>query len=77
MLTVSQAPNELERYESLDILLADSTVACDVSLSTLAAQTAALVPLDLVDLVDRVRLISIERVMDAVYEFLSRSPPSA
>jgi peroxin-6 len=54
-----QAPNESERYEILDVLLADSILACDVSLSTLATQTAALVASDLVDLVDRAHLISI------------------
>jgi len=66
-----QAPNESERYEILDVLLADSILACDVSLSTLATQTAALVASDLVDLVERAQLISIQRVMSATYEFIS------
>lgn len=58
-----QAPNELERYEILDALLAESSLAYDVSLSTLATHTAALVASDLVDLVERAHLLSIERVM--------------
>lgn len=66
-----QAPNELERHEILDALLADSILAADVSLSTLATQTAALVASDLVDLVERTHLISIERAMSATYELIS------
>ena len=58
-------PSESERYEILDALLSDSALAPDVSLPTLATQTAALVASDLVDLVDRANLISIERVMGA------------
>ncbi|KAG8804311.1 peroxisomal assembly protein, partial [Serendipita sp. 399] len=56
------APNEEERMAILDILLPGSSLGSDISLSTIAAQTAALVADDLVDLVARVRLNSIHRV---------------
>ena len=67
MLIFSQAPSEPERFEILNALLWDSVLAPDVSLSTLATQTAALVASDRVGFVERARLISIERIMAAMY----------
>jgi SpoVK/Ycf46/Vps4 family AAA+-type ATPase len=65
---VCQAPNESERYESLNALLVDCNLASDVRLATLATQTAALLASDLVDLVDHAHSNAIERVVDTVYE---------
>lgn len=58
-----QAPNESERYEILNCLLTNITLAPDVSLFRLATQTAALVASDLVDLVSRAKLASTERAI--------------
>lgn len=57
-----EAPNEAERRAMLGICLRDSTLSVDVSLKSMATQTAALVASDLVDLVGRARMAAIERV---------------
>jgi len=56
-----EAPGEFERREILDFLVADGILAPDVTLSSLAAQTAALVAVDLVNVVARAEFISIQR----------------
>ena len=58
-----KAPDESERYEILDVLSSECALAPDVSLSTLATQTAAFVASDLVDLVARAQLLSVDRVL--------------
>ncbi|KIY51147.1 AAA-domain-containing protein [Fistulina hepatica ATCC 64428] len=56
-----EAANEEERYEILRVLLKDTTLSPDVSLSHLAVQTAALIASDLDDLVDCAQQVAIER----------------
>ncbi|KAJ6500326.1 AAA-domain-containing protein [Mycena sanguinolenta] len=56
-----EAPNEAERLEMLQSLLAGTILAPDVSLSKLATETAALVAGDIASLVQRAEAISIER----------------
>ncbi|KAI8390353.1 P-loop containing nucleoside triphosphate hydrolase protein [Blakeslea trispora] len=56
------APDEKARYQILHDLLIDSPLSPDVSLSNLATQTAALVAKDLVDLVSRAGLLSLQRI---------------
>ncbi|KAG8760764.1 peroxisomal assembly protein [Serendipita sp. 396] len=56
------APNEEQRMAILNILLQNSSLGPDISLGTIAAQTAALVADDMVDLVARVRLNAMQRV---------------
>ncbi|KAF8590012.1 AAA-domain-containing protein [Ramaria rubella] len=58
---VFEAPTEMERLNILDRLLADVPLAPDVSIKTIATQTAAMVASDLVDLVDLGRAISLKR----------------
>ena len=58
-----QAPTEAERYDILNSLLLESYLAPDVSLSSLATHTAALVASDLDDLVSRAKLACIQRAM--------------
>ncbi|KAG6865885.1 hypothetical protein C0991_010966 [Blastosporella zonata] len=60
-----EAPGEGERHEILSCSLNNDSLAADVSLSSLATQTAALVASDLVDLVARARFASVERVMSS------------
>jgi peroxin-6 len=57
-----QAPDEKTRLQMLTNLLSDSPLAPDVSLSSLATQTAALVAKDLVDLVARAGVLALQRV---------------
>ncbi|CAG8479542.1 3558_t:CDS:10, partial [Acaulospora colombiana] len=57
-----EAPDEPSRLEILENLTRETPVAPDVSLSSLATQTAALVAKDLVDLVARAGLAALERV---------------
>ncbi|KAG1151472.1 hypothetical protein G6F37_001953 [Rhizopus arrhizus] len=57
-----QAPDEKTRLQMLTNLLSDSPLAPDVSLSSLATQTAALVAKDLVDLVARTGVLALQRV---------------
>ena len=66
-LTYLQAPNESERLELLHFLLEATALAPDVSLSNLATQTAAMVASDLVDLVARAKVKSLERAMRTTY----------
>lgn len=61
ILMISQAPNEEERLEILQALLWNSTLAADISLKDLARQTAALIAIDLSDLVFRAKLSALER----------------
>ncbi|OBZ75775.1 Peroxisomal biogenesis factor 6 [Grifola frondosa] len=58
---VFEAPGEVERYEILTSALSDCAVAPDVSIQDLAVQTAALVAVDLIDLVSRAKTASIRR----------------
>ncbi|KAJ6547239.1 AAA-domain-containing protein [Mycena capillaripes] len=56
-----EAPNEAERHEILQLSLAGTVLAPDVSLSKLAMETAALVAGDIASLVQRAESLSIER----------------
>lgn len=56
-----EAPSEEERQEILQALLCSLTLAPDVSLKSLAIQTAALVAVDLSDLVFRAKSSAFER----------------
>ncbi|KAJ7435381.1 AAA-domain-containing protein [Mycena galericulata] len=56
-----EAPNEAERHEILRSLVAETTLAPDVSLPKLATETAALVAGDIASLVQRAESISIGR----------------
>ena len=58
-----QAPSEGARHEILSCLLADLTLAPDVSLSAVAVQTAALVASDLTDFVAHTKSAAIERAI--------------
>ncbi|KAH0584181.1 hypothetical protein H2248_009739 [Termitomyces sp. 'cryptogamus'] len=58
-----EAPGEGERNEILECSLVNDVLAADVSLSSLATQTAALVASDLVDLVSRARFASVDRAI--------------
>jgi peroxin-6 len=62
-----QAPNEAERLESLEALLAGTVLAPDVSLSRLATETAALVAGDIASLVQRADATAIERASRISY----------
>ncbi|CAG8480913.1 8023_t:CDS:2, partial [Funneliformis caledonium] len=57
-----ESPSEAARLAILEQLTSDTPLAPDVSLSLLATQTAALVAKDLVDLIARAGLASLERV---------------
>ncbi|GAA5840290.1 hypothetical protein JCM11251_006686 [Rhodosporidiobolus azoricus] len=65
-----EAPAEPERLAILRSLTAQDLLAPDVSLRSLAVQTAALVANDLVDLVRRARAAAAERVLE-----LASAPP--
>ncbi|KAJ7067729.1 AAA-domain-containing protein [Mycena belliarum] len=56
-----EAPNEAERHEILRSLVAGTVFAPDVSLSKLAAETAALVAADIASLVQRAETTAVER----------------
>lgn len=58
-----EAPGESERLAMLKQLTARDVIAPDVSLRSVAVQTAALVAADLVDLVRRARAAAVERVL--------------
>lgn len=58
---VHKVPAEAERAAILLNLVRSSTLAPDVSVKSLATQTAALVAADLVDLVQRARSASVQR----------------
>ncbi|KAJ8699681.1 peroxisomal assembly protein [Pleurotus ostreatus] len=57
-----EAPNEAERYEILNGLLDGAILAPDVSLASIATQTAALVASDLASLVARARHVSLQNL---------------
>ncbi|KAG2229608.1 hypothetical protein INT48_007032 [Thamnidium elegans] len=61
------APDEKMRFQILHNLLHDSPLAPDISLSNLATQTAALVAKDLVDLVGRAGVLSLQRIDRAIH----------
>ncbi|KAF9581438.1 peroxisomal assembly protein [Lunasporangiospora selenospora] len=63
------APNEGQRLAILKNLTVTTPLGPDVSLSSLATQTAALVAKDLVDLVGRAGLVSIDRVEKSIAEW--------
>lgn len=56
------APDEKSRMRILTNLLHNSPLSPDMSLSNLATQTAALVAKDLVDLVARAGVLSLQRI---------------
>ncbi|GAA97207.1 uncharacterized protein L969DRAFT_43069 [Mixia osmundae IAM 14324] len=58
-----EAPSEAERLEILKRVTSNDCVSADVSLRALAVQTAALVAIDLVELVARARTIASMRVI--------------
>jgi peroxin-6 len=60
-------PEESDRLRILEVLLDEERLAPDVSVKEIASQTAALVADDLVNLVERVRLASLSRVMNSWY----------
>ncbi|KAI0328087.1 AAA-domain-containing protein [Cubamyces sp. BRFM 1775] len=62
---VFEAPGEAERHAILLSVLANCTLAPDVSVKDLAVQTAALVAADLVDLVNRAKAAAIQRSLDS------------
>lgn len=62
--TYLQAPGEAERLAILDHLLRDSPLGADVSLQSVATQTAALVADDLVDLASRVQTAAARRISE-------------
>ncbi|KAF8892676.1 AAA-domain-containing protein [Infundibulicybe gibba] len=61
-----EAPSEGQRREILDSILNRDMLASDVSISSIATQTAALVASDLVNLVARARHASVERATDSL-----------
>lgn len=61
------APDEKTRLQILTNLLHDSPLAPDISLSNLATQTAALVAKDLVDLVGRAGVLSLQRIDRSIH----------
>jgi peroxin-6 len=63
---VIEAPAEAIRLQMLESLTEKSPLAPDVSLQSLATQTAALVSKDLVDLVGRTGVMALNRVHKAL-----------
>ncbi|KAF8334192.1 P-loop containing nucleoside triphosphate hydrolase protein [Cantharellus anzutake] len=61
-----ESPNEAERLEILHTLLQSFTCTPDVNIKSLASQTAALVARDLVDLVQRAQLKSLQRTTSSL-----------
>ncbi|KAF8526854.1 AAA-domain-containing protein [Hysterangium stoloniferum] len=59
---IFEVPNETERLEILSNLLVDISLGPDVSLKTIATQTAAMVAADLVDLVSLAQSTALKRV---------------
>lgn len=64
---MTQVPNEPERLDILQNLLLSSSLSPDVSVASVATQTAALVAADLVDLVSRTKMACMERVLKVTY----------
>lgn len=69
-----QAPNEAERLEIINCLIADQKIASDVSLQNIATQTAALLAGDLRDLVGRAKAASFERASTVDLASLQQLP---
>ncbi|KAI1299511.1 peroxisomal assembly protein [Mortierella claussenii] len=63
------APNEAQRLAILKNLTVTTPLGPDVSLNSLATQTAALVAKDLVDLTGRAGLVAIDRVEKSIEEW--------
>ncbi|KAG0308529.1 peroxisomal assembly protein [Dissophora globulifera] len=63
------APNEAQRLSILKNLTVTTPLGPDVSLNSLATQTAALVAKDLVDLTGRAGLVAIDRVEKSIEEW--------
>ncbi|KAI8070405.1 P-loop containing nucleoside triphosphate hydrolase protein [Gongronella butleri] len=63
---VMEAPDEASRLSILSNLIQDCPLAPDVSLPSLATQTAALVAKDLVDLVARTGVLALQRIQRIV-----------
>ncbi|KAG0234733.1 peroxisomal assembly protein [Actinomortierella wolfii] len=66
---VYEAPNEVQRLAILRNLTSRTPLGPDVSLNSLATQTAALVAKDLVNLVSRAGLIALDRVEKSIQEW--------
>lgn len=60
-LSKTQVPGEMERFDLLQSLLSSSHLAPDVSIPSLARQTAALVAADLQDLLIRAKTAAFAR----------------
>lgn len=60
-----QAPNEAARLQIFSSILAADTLSPDVSMNSLATQTAALVASDLVNLCERARRMAVARLLNA------------
>ncbi|KAF7722547.1 peroxisomal assembly protein [Apophysomyces ossiformis] len=61
-----EAPDEKARYQILENLTYECPIAPDVSLKSLATQTAALVSKDLVDLVGRTGVLALQRIRKVI-----------
>ncbi|KAG0164776.1 peroxisomal assembly protein [Apophysomyces sp. BC1015] len=61
-----EAPDEKTRYQILENLTYECPMAPDVSLKSLATQTAALVSKDLVDLVGRTGVLALQRIRKVI-----------
>jgi peroxin-6 len=70
------APDEKARLQILTNLLHNSPLAPDISLSSLATQTAALVAKDLVDLVGRAGVLSLQRIDKAIHREVTEESQS-
>ncbi|PPQ98809.1 hypothetical protein CVT24_003363, partial [Panaeolus cyanescens] len=57
-----EAPNEAERLEMIHGLIADQDLSPDISIQSLATQTAALVAGDLKDLIQRAKSAAVQRL---------------
>nr|ASF90227.1 hypothetical protein SPAR01853 [Bartheletia paradoxa] len=69
-----EAPGEPERLDILQTTLATTPIAPDVSLKSIATQTAALVASDLGDLVARARLAAMDRVLKTSQNYPGVTP---
>ncbi|KAI7825209.1 P-loop containing nucleoside triphosphate hydrolase protein [Gamsiella multidivaricata] len=70
------APNEAQRLAILKNLTVATPLGPDVSLNSLATQTAALVAKDLVDLTGRAGLVAIDRVEKSIEEWNKGNVPA-
>ncbi|KDN42210.1 AAA-domain-containing protein [Tilletiaria anomala UBC 951] len=68
-----EAPNEAERLEIIQTALGATALSPDVSLKSLATQTAALVASDLSNLAARAKAAAIERLLKAIPRIFSET----